>query len=69
MSGLEQLLEETRAPLPGALRERVLRTAPRARPRPSSAWFAVAVALAAAVLVNFANSAGIPVQESAWNRP
>lgn len=64
LAAVERLLEASRSPLPEALRAKVLAAAskavPAVRERPlSPGWFAGAVAMAAALLLNFSNSAAV----------
>jgi hypothetical protein len=66
LAALEQALVESRAELPEALRGRVLAAASAASPVavPATRWFVAAIALAAAVALNFSNSAALaPAQE------
>ena len=68
LTGVERLLEASRSPLPPELRAKVLAAAskavPAARPaRGTSGWFAAAVGLAAALLLNLSNSAAVLTAE------
>jgi hypothetical protein len=65
LAQVERALASSRAPLPEGLRARVLAAVATARPRRPQrlpgGWFAAAVAVAAAALLNLSGSAALPL--------